>query len=137
MRVSQMMTPSVCVAHPDQTVREAAMLMASHEVGALPVGLEDRLVGILTDRDIVARAVAIGLSPDECSVRDVMTPEVKFIFADEDVDDVVRNFATLQVRRLPVLDRDKRLVGIVSVADLAMAAGPDAAGPAIEGVSRP
>jgi CBS domain-containing protein len=92
--------------------------MAEIEAGALPVGEDDRLVGMLTDRDITVRAVAAGLGPD-CPVREVMTHDVKYVYEDETIDDLARNIATLQVRRLPVLNRDKRLVGIVSLSDLA------------------
>lgn len=137
MQVREMMSRDVCVAHPDQALIEAARTMVENDIGALPVGQDDRLVGMLTDRDIVVRAVAEGRAPADCRVREAMTSEVKYVFEDENADDVVRNMATLQLRRLPVVDRDKRLVGIVAMADLARAVGSQAAGEAIEGVSQP
>jgi len=129
MQVSEIMSRDVKIAAPSDTLEQAAKLMATIDVGLLPVGENDRLVGMLTDRDITVRAVAKGRSPSECKVSDVMTSDVKYVFEDEDTEDVARNMADLQVRRLPVLNRDKRLVGIVSIGDLATR-GDDA--PAIE-----
>jgi CBS domain-containing protein len=136
MRVSEAMTPNVQIASPGQTIREAAKMMAEIDAGALPVGDNDRLVGVITDRDIAIRAVAQGLEPDT-KVGDVMSREVMYCFDDEDIEDVAQNMADIKVRRLPVLNRKKRLVGIVSLGDIAMADGPDAAGEAICGVSEP
>lgn len=118
MQVSECMTTDVQVVSPDDTIQSAARMMAQIDAGILPVGDNDRLVGFVTDRDIAVRAVAHGRSATT-PVSDVMTHEVKYCFADEDVDDVLDNMANLQIRRLPVLDRDKRLVGIVSLSDLA------------------
>jgi CBS domain-containing protein len=136
MRVSEAMTRDVRVASPDQTIREAAMAMADLDAGVLPVGDNDRLVGMITDRDIAIRAVAQGRGPDT-RVRDVMTREVRYCFEDEDLDHVARNMGDIQVRRLPVVNRDKRLVGIISIGDLAHAEGPMPAGEAIARVSEP
>src|SRR4051812_31217457 len=111
MRVAEAMTPDVCIAHPDQSICEAACLMAQADAGAVPVSEGDRLVGMITDRDIAVRAVAAGKSPS-ATVREAMTPEVKYCFEDQSLDQVARNMAELRVRRLPVLNRDKRLVGI-------------------------
>src|ERR671933_1354767 len=129
MRVSETMTRDVRIASPDQSIREAARIMAEIDAGVLPVGENDRLVGMITDRDIAIRAVAEGKGPDT-SVREVMTEDVKYCFEDEDTDHVARNMADQQVRRLPVVNRDKRLVGILSLGDLAVMQG---AGPAGEG----
>lgn len=118
MKVNECMTREVCVATPELTLREAALIMAEIDAGALPVRQADRLVGMITDRDIAIRAVAAGLGP-ETPVEQVMSLEVKYCFDDEDIDRVVRNMGDLQVRRLPVVDRSKRLVGIVALADLA------------------
>ena len=118
MRIAEIMSRDVRVARPTETIQHAARVMAEIEVGVLPVGEDDRLVGMLTDRDIAVRAVAAGLGPD-CPVREVMTRDVKYVYEDETIDDLARNIAILQVRRLPVLSRDKRLVGIVSLSDLA------------------
>jgi len=118
MKVSECMTRDVRTVRPDQTVREAAQLMAEMDAGVLPVGEKDKLVGMITDRDIAIRAVAEGEGPDT-PVRNAMTHEVKYCFEDEDVGHVARNMGDLQVRRLPVLNRSKRLVGIVTLGDLA------------------
>jgi CBS domain-containing protein len=136
MRVSDAMTVDVRIADPDQSIQDAAKIMAEIDAGVLPVGENDRLVGVITDRDIAVRAVAKGLPPS-AMVRDVMSQEVLYCFDDEDVEDVVQNMADIKVRRLPVLNRKKRLVGIVSLGDIAMAEGPDAAGEAICAISEP
>jgi CBS domain-containing protein len=136
MKVSEVMTRDVVVANPRQSICDAAKLMAESDMGALPVGENDRLVGVITDRDIAVRAVAKRLSPDT-PVRDVMSQEVLYCFEDEEVEHVARNMADQQVRRLPVLNREKRLIGIVSIGDLALHAKPKTAGEAIAGISRP
>src|SRR4051812_36458356 len=114
MRISEAMTRDVRLAKPDQTIQEAAKLMAEIDSGALPVTDGDRLIGMITDRDIAIRAVAQGKGP-QASVREVMSPDVKYCFDDEDTDEVAHNMADIQVRRLPVVNRDKRLVGIISL----------------------
>jgi CBS domain-containing protein len=134
MQVSDVMTPGVQFIHPEQTIREAASIMAEHDIGALPVGENNRLVGMVTDRDIVIRAIAGGKGPD-AKVRDVMSPDVKYCYEDEKVDHVAHNMGEIQVRRLPVMDRDKRLVGIVAMADVAVKRGPGVAGETIKEVS--
>jgi len=113
------MTRGVQLVGPEQTIREAAHLMGEIDAGALPVGEHDRLVGMITDRDIAIRAVAEGKSPDT-KVRDVMSNEMLYCFDNQDVEDVARNMGKNQVRRLPVLNQDKRLVGILSLGDLAL-----------------
>ena len=136
MDVREVMTPDVVVASPDDTLQHAAEMMIDIDAGVLPVGEKDRLVGMLTDRDITIRAVAAGKAPAECKVREIMSPEIKYIYEDESLEDAARNMSELQIRRLPVLSRDKRLVGIVSLGDLALKKkGP--AGDALKGVSRP
>jgi len=136
MKVKHVMTREVVVARPDDSICEAACRMAECDAGALPVGENDRLVGVITDRDIAVRAVAQRLSADT-PVRDVMSREVLYCFDEEDIEQVARNMAEQQIRRLPVVDRDKRLVGIVSVADLALNAKSRTAGEAVAGISRP
>ena len=119
MKVSKCMTRDVELVSPTQTIRDAAQMMAELDAGALPVQQDDRLVGMITDRDIAVRAVAQGKSP-ETPVRDVMSPEVLYCFDDQEIEDVSRNMGEVKVRRLPVVNRDKRLVGIISVGDLAL-----------------
>jgi len=136
MKIREIMTRDVRVASPSDNLQQAAQLMEKEDFGALPIGEDDRLVGMLSDRDITIRAVARGLSPDRCKVRDVMTSDVKYVYDDESVADVARNMSELQVRRLPVLNRDKRLVGIVSLGDLAVSE-PKPAGEALHSISQP
>lgn len=134
MRVSDAMTRDVCIASPGQTIRDVARMMAEIDAGAMPVGENDRLVGMITDRDIAVRAVAEGKGPDT-PVREVMsTEQVMYCFEDDDVDDVARNMGDIKVRRLPVMDRNKRLVGIISLGDVAHRE-KKAAATAIAGVS--
>jgi CBS domain-containing protein len=118
MQVSECMTHDVRVVSPQDTIQSAARMMAEIDAGVLPVAEDDRLVGMLTDRDIAIRGVGNGCDAG-AAVAQVMTRELKYCFDDEDADDVLDNMADLQVRRLPVLSRDKRLVGIVSLSDLA------------------
>jgi CBS domain-containing protein len=131
-----MMTPNVKVASPKDTLQHAAQMMVDIDCGALPVGENDKLVGMLTDRDITVRAVAQGKSPAECQVGEVMSPEIKYIYEDETIEDASRNMSDLQVRRLPVMNRKKRLVGIVSLGDIALNA-KDSGGKALKDVSEP
>ena len=119
MKVSKCMTRDVELVSPTQTIREAAQMMVELDAGALPVQQDDRLVGMITDRDIAVRAVAQGKSP-ETPVRDVMSPELLYCFDDQEIEDVSRNMGEVKVRRLPVVNRDKRLVGIISIGDLAL-----------------
>lgn len=118
MRVSDAMTRDVCIVRPDNSIEDAARMMLAIDAGVLPVGDDDRLVGTLTDRDIAVRAIGEGKGP-ETRVSEVMTPDVKYCFDDEDTAHVARNMGEQQVRRLPVLNRDKRLVGILSLSDIA------------------
>lgn len=134
MRVSEAMSREVRIASPDQSIAEVAQIMAEIDAGSLPVGEDDRLVGMITDRDIAIRGVAKSCEPDT-KVREVMTPDVKYCFEDEDLAHVARNMGNVQVRRLPVLNRQKRLVGIVSLGDVATEAQPRHAGEALKKVS--
>jgi CBS domain-containing protein len=136
MKVSDMMTRDISVTNPDQTVKEAAAVMARHDIGALPVGEHDRLVGMITDRDIAVRGIARGKGPDT-KVREVMTGDVKYVFEDEEVEDVAQNMADIQVRRVPVVNRDKRLVGILALGDLARSRAVKHAIRALHGISQP
>jgi len=136
MKVRDIMTRDVRVASPSDNLKRAAQIMEEHDFGMLPVGDEGRLVGMLSDRDITIRAVARGVSPDSGKVRDIMSAEVKYVYDDDTVEDAARSMSDLQVRRLPVLDRDKRLVGIVSLGDLAVNE-PKPAGDALREISQP
>ena len=136
MLVRQAMSNDVNIASPSQSIREAARMMAEIDAGALPVGENDRLVGMITDRDIAVRAVAAGKGPDT-PVREIMTTDVKYCFEDDELDEVALNMADIQVRRLPVLNDQKRLVGIISLGDIALTDGPGSAGSALCGISEP
>ena len=120
MNVSEIMSREVKIVSPDDTLTQAAQIMKEIDAGVVPVGENDRLVGMLTDRDITIRAVAEGKSPDQCLVRDVMSPAILYVFDDTSVDEAARNMGELQVRRLPVVNHDKRLVGILSLGDIAI-----------------
>ena len=136
MRVSESMTRDVILTNPKQTICEAACLMVKCDAGALPVSEGDRLVGVITDRDIAIRAVAKHLSPDT-PVGEVMSKEVLYCYEDEDIDQVARNMGDQQVRRLPVLNRDKRLVGILSLGDIACRTESRTTGQTVADISRP
>lgn len=135
MNVRDIMTSDVIIASPEDDLQRAAQLMEANDFGILPVGENDRLVGMLSDRDITIRAVARGLGPD-CKVREVMTHDVKYVFDDDSVENAARCMEDLQVRRLPVISREKRLVGIVSLGDLSQCE-PDDAGEALQSISQP
>jgi CBS domain-containing protein len=136
-RVADVMSRDVRVASPEDTVQQAARLMRDEDTGALPVGEEDRLVGMVTDRDVALRLVAEGKDPARTRVREVMTPEVRYVFEDEDLHRAAEAMAEQQIRRLPVVSRDKRLVGIVSLGDLATEGrAPRLAGRALASAAR-
>jgi len=136
MQVREVMSRDVLVTSPDDTIEKAATLMAHVNCGALPVGENDRLVGIITDRDIALRAVAKGNPPDQCTVREVMSRGIKYVFEDETTQAAAKSMSNLQIRRLPVLNRQKRLVGIVSLGDLALRQKEPAAS-ALQQISKP
>ena len=136
MKVQEAMTPDVRIANPNQSICDAARMMAECDAGVIPVGENDQLVGVITDRDIAIRAVAEGKSPETC-IREVMSKEVLYCFEDEDTEEVARNMGDNKVRRLPVLNRAKRLVGIVSIGDLALSNDLDTTGEALADISTP
>jgi CBS domain-containing protein len=119
MKISEVMTRDVRVIRPDRSARDAAKLMDDLNVGVLPVCDGEKLVGIVTDRDITVRATAAGRDPDDTPVREIMTEEVRWCFEDEEVSNVAGMMGDVQIRRIPVVDRNKRLVGIVALGDLA------------------
>ena len=138
MNVSEVMTRNAECTGPEATLQQAAERMKSLEVGSLLVCDNDRLVGVLTDRDIAIRCIAEGHDPRADYVRDAMTPQVHYCFEDDDVTDAAEVMRVKQVRRLPVLNHEKRLVGIIALGDLAAENGTeDVAGHALEGISSP
>src|SRR5262245_43596796 len=136
MKVREIMTSGVECVGPDATLHDAAAKMKALDVGLLPVCDDDRLIGMVSDRDITVRATAESLPPGLGRVEDVMTRRVIYCFEDQDVTEAAQLMKSQQIRRLPVLSRDKRLVGIVSLGDLAVETGDDQlAGEALEAVS--
>jgi CBS domain-containing protein len=136
MKVSDVMTRDVHTVRPDQTVREAASFMLRADAGAIPVTEGDRLIGMITDRDIAVRGIAEGHGPDT-PVRDLMTNDMICARADDDVQDAASKMSEAQVRRLPVIDDRENLCGIVSLADLSRETDSGTAAEALEGVSQP
>jgi len=138
MQLKDVMTPRVEVIAPEASIYEAAKTMSHLDIGPLSVCDGERLVGMLTDRDITVRAVAAGRDPLTTQVREVMTPDVVYGFDDQEVDDAVRLMEQYQIRRLPVLNRNKQLVGIVALGDLAVHPGHQlVAAEVLEQVSEP
>ena len=136
MQIREIMTRNVKLIHPQDSIREAARRMRDEDIGSLPVADGDRLVGYVTDRDIVIRAIADSADADS-PVREAMSDRVLYCFEDEPVEKVARNMAENQVRRLPVLTREKRLCGIVALGDIASHGADEPAEEALEGISRP
>jgi CBS domain-containing protein len=138
MQIRDIMTRRVEVIHPDATIAEAAEKMKRLDVGPLPVCDGERLLGMLTDRDITVRATSEGRDPKSTRVRDIMTGEVFYCFEDQDVEEAAEIMQRAQIRRLPIINRDKRLVGIVSLGDLAVQTGDEElSGEVLEEVSEP
>lgn len=135
MRVSEVMTRDVCVCSPGETIRDCANAMAKNDIGVLPVAENALLVGMVTDRDIAIRGVAAGHGPDTL-VRDVSSKEVLYCFEDQDLEHVAKSMGVAKVRRLPVITRDERLVGILSLGDVALCRA-DIAGSAVRDASKP
>jgi CBS domain-containing protein len=136
MKVSEVMTRDVTTVSPDTTAQEAAGFMLREDAGSMPVSEGDRLIGMITDRDIAVRGVAKGHGPDT-PVRELMTDEVICARVDDDIEEVATKMSQAQVRRLPVIDNQERLCGIVSLGDLAREADEECAEEALEGVSAP
>ena len=135
MRVSEAMTREVRVCNPGQSISACARTMAEIDAGVLPVAERDRLVGMITDRDIAIRAVAAGKGPDT-AVSEVMSRQLLYCFDDQDLDHIARSMGEARVRRLPVIDRESTLVGILSLADIAVKHAPQAAGDALARLSK-
>jgi CBS domain-containing protein len=134
MQVSEAMTRDVCVCSPEETIRDCAKAMAINDIGMLPVADNGLLVGVITDRDIAIRAVAAGKGPDT-PVRDVLSQEVLYCFEDQDLEHVAKSMGTARIRRVPVLTREDRVAGILSLGDVALRS-PGVAGSAVSDVSR-
>lgn len=138
MKIKDIMSRDVQVIHPDSVIQEAAGKMKTFDIGSLPVCDNRRLLGVLTDRDIAVRAVASGRDPGTTKVSDTMTPELIYCFEDENVKAAAKLMERHQIRRLPILDREKHLVGIVSLGDLALETGDDQmSGEVLEEISEP
>jgi len=138
MKISEILTPTPQCISPESTVTMAAERMKLLNVGMLPICDRDRLVGSITDRDITIRATSHGANPNTTLVGDVMTKDIVYCFEDEDIEKAARQMEEHQIRRLPVLNRDKRLVGILSLGDLAVRTQREKlAGEVLERVSEP
>jgi CBS domain-containing protein len=136
MKIHDVMSRDVHVLDADASLRAAAQMMQRKDIGSVPVSENDRLIGMVTDRDIVVRAIAEGWQIDT-PLREVMSSGVKYCYDDDSVDDVARNMADLGVRRLPVVDRNKRLVGFVSLANITSAGDAGATHTLLEGTAQP
>ena len=136
MKISEVMTRDVQTIQPDQPVQQAASFMLSTDAGSIPVTEGDRLIGMITDRDIAVRGVAQGHGPDT-PVRALMSNDIICARIDDDCDEVANKMSEAQVRRLPVVDEQERLCGIVSLGDLAREGASDTAEQALEGVAQP
>lgn len=136
MKTSDVMTRDVQVIGCGTSLREASELMRKHDVGSLPVHRDDKLVGMITDRDIVIRAVAKGLSLDS-PVSEVMSAGIKYCYDDQPLKEVAANMGEIGVRRLPVMSRDKRLVGFVSLSNVASADQAKVTDSLLDGTARP
>lgn len=137
MMIKDVMTANVGMAAPATTVAEAARMMKEADIGILPVADGDRLVGMISDRDIVVRAVANGKEAGEMPVSEAMSDRLLYCFEDQSLSDVASNMGENQIRRLPVLNRDKRLVGIVSLGDLSTSGATGEVAKAMEEISAP
>ena len=133
--VGSIMTTKVYKVAPETPISEVARIMRANGIGAVPVASRGRLVGMITDRDIVTRVMAVAPTSAAACAADGMTKRVYYTFDDRDADAALRNMRDLQIRRMPVVDREKRLVGIVSLGDLACSVRAEIAGDALEGIS--
>jgi len=136
MRVRDLMTDAVRTATPSTRLEDVARLMRDEDIGSVPVAENEKLVGMVTDRDIVIRGLAEGASLEGKCVRDVMSPQVLYCHDDQTVEDVLKNMGEQQIRRLPVVDKDKRLVGVISIGDLSTRARVTKTGEALKEISR-
>ena len=137
IKIQDVMTADVSFVGPDTPILEIARKMRDGDIGSTPVIENDRLAGIVTDRDIVVRVIAEGGDVRTKTARDAMSPGILYCYADDSVEAVLENMGGQQIRRLPVVDRDKRLVGVVSLGDLALSGKRKAAGEALQEISQP
>lgn len=137
MNVREVMTADVYTVSADTSIFDIAELMRDEDIGVVPVVENDKLVGLVTDRDIVVRALADSRDPRHATARTVMSPNLVFCFEDQSVEEVLQNMGEQQVRRMPVVDRDRNLVGVVSIGDLSAAAPADRAGESLSQISQP
>ena len=137
MKVSKIMSPDVELVNPDDSIQSAARKMADADIGFLPVGENDRLIGMVTDRDIALRAVAMGKSPRSTKVREIMTDKVLYCTEHDEVEDAADSMASMKIRRLPIVNDGKRLVGVLSLGDIALRHDSATAGSALEQVCDP
>ena len=137
MKIQDVMTNEVSYVAPDTPILEIARKMRDGDIGATPVVENERLAGMVTDRDIIVRVIAEGGDVRTKTARDAMSPGILYCYADDTVEAVLDNMGDQQIRRLPVVDRDKRLVGVVSLGDLAMSGRRKAAGEALQEISQP
>ncbi|MBN9371987.1 CBS domain-containing protein [Hydrogenophaga sp. YM1] len=136
-QVSEVMTRGVRTLSPQDTLRLAAQAMEEMEIGSIPVCDGQRLLGMVTDRDLVVRGLAQGLAPERTTLSEVMSPHVQWCYEDQSIEEAAQLMCDAQIRRLPVVDHDKRLVGLLSLGDVAVKAGPGDAAQALQDISRP
>lgn len=137
MKVRELMTADVYTVLADASIQDIARLMRDKDIGSVPVSEDDKLIGMVTDRDIVVRGLAGPQSCERLTARAVMSGRMLYCFADQSVEDVLENMGDMQVRRMPVVDRDKRLVGMVSIGDLTVGASSERAGESLSQISAP
>lgn len=135
MKIQDIMTSQVEVLNPEASIVEAAQLMDSSDIGAVPVCDGENILGLVTDRDITVKVIAKGLDPNQVQLRDIMTSPIIYAFEDQTVEEASEIMQSSQIRRLVVLNRDKKLVGVVALGDIATKSDPITSGEALEEIS--
>lgn len=135
MKVREAMHKGAQWVSPNTSLRELARLMREHDIGSVPIGKDDRLIGMVTDRDIVCRGLADARDIDSCTARDVMSEGIIYCRDDEDLEDAVHLMEQKQIRRLPVIDQNKRMVGILALGDVSHAGARNLSGEVLHAVS--
>jgi len=136
MKIKEIMSKEVKFVDPNTSLQEAAKIMREKDIGILPIGENERIVGMLTDRDIVIRTLANGKDVKSTTVKEVMTPKCLYCFEEDTIEDVSKSMSQSQIRRMPVLNKEKRLVGIISLGDLACKGSKQVAGDALQSISQ-